>query len=80
MDALAMPWANARLAHLLLVHRMVPVEVSDDQKEEVGTNSYNQLMYTQDVETIKPFSSHIVLVKAGRVCMGECIDITVQAL
>ena len=27
VDALAMPWTNARVAHLLSVHRMVPVEV-----------------------------------------------------
>ena len=29
MDALAMPWANARVAHLLLVCRMTPMEVGD---------------------------------------------------
>ena len=35
MDALVMPWANARVAHLLSVHKMTPVEVGDGQKEEV---------------------------------------------
>ena len=30
MDALAMPWANARAAHLLAVCRMMPMEVGDD--------------------------------------------------
>ena len=35
MDALAMPWANARAAHLLAVRRMVPVEVGNDTEEEV---------------------------------------------
>ena len=29
MDALVMPWANARVAHLLLVHKMMPMEVDD---------------------------------------------------
>ena len=57
MDALAMPWANARVAHLLLVCRMVPMEVGDGQKEEVDMSGYDQLMYTQNVETIEPFSS-----------------------
>ena len=33
MDALAMPQANARVAHLLLVHRMMHVEVGDGQKK-----------------------------------------------
>ena len=29
IDTLAMPWANAGVAHLLLVHRMMTVEVGD---------------------------------------------------
>ena len=27
MDALAMPWANARAAHLLAVHRMMTIGI-----------------------------------------------------
>ena len=80
MDALVMLWANARVVHVLSVCRMVPMEVGDGQKEEVGTNSYNQLMYTQNAETIEPFSSCIVLVKAGRAHTGVHINIMVQAL
>ena len=34
VDALAMPWVNARVAHLLSVHRMKTVEVDDGLKEE----------------------------------------------
>ena len=79
VDVLAMLWVNARVAHLS-VSRMVPVEVGDGQKVEVGTDGYDQLMYTQNAETIEPFSSHVVLVKAGRVHTGECINIMVQAL
>ena len=30
MDALAMPWANARAAHLLAIRRMAPVKVESD--------------------------------------------------
>ena len=51
-DALAMLWANARVAHLLSVHRMTPMEVGDGQDEKVDTNNYDQLMYTQNAETI----------------------------
>ena len=80
MDVLVMLWANARVAHLLSVHRMMPVEVGDGQKEEVGTNGYDQLMYTHNVETIEPSSSHIVPVRAGRAYMGEPINVMVQAL
>ena len=57
MDALAMPRGNARVAHLLLVHRMMPMEVGDGQKEKFDTNNNDQLMYTQNADTIEPFSS-----------------------
>ena len=80
MNALAMPWANARVAHLLLVHRMMPMKVGDGQKEKFDMNDDDQLMYTQNVETIEPFSSHIIPVKTGRVYVGECINVMVQAL
>ena len=80
VDALVMPWANARVAHLLSVCRVVPMKVGDGKKEEVGTNGYDQLMYTQNAETVEPFSSHVVPVKAGRAHTGECINIMVQTL
>ena len=38
MDALAMPRMNARVAHLLLVCRMTPMEVGDDQEEKGDMN------------------------------------------
>ena len=38
MDALAMPWANARAAHLLAVQRMTPMEVEDNQEERYDTD------------------------------------------
>ena len=75
-----MPWANARVAHLLLVHRMMTVEVGDGIMEEPNPDGYDQVMFTQNVETIEPFSSHMVLVKVGRAYTGECINIMVQAL
>ena len=80
MDALAMPRVNARAACLLSVHTMMPMEVGDGQEEKVNTNDYDQLMYTQNVETIEPFSSCRVPVKTGRAYMGEHINVMVQAL
>ena len=47
MDALAMPWANARAAHLLTVWRMTSVEMGNDQEEGYNTNKDSPLMYTQ---------------------------------
>ena len=79
VDSLAMPWVNARVAHLLLVHRMMAVEVGDGLKEELDPDGYSQLMYTQNAETIEPFSC-VVPVKVGRAYTGECINIMVQAL
>ena len=56
------------------------MEAGDGQREELDMNGYDQLMYTQNAETIEPFSSHIVLVRSGRACMGEHINVMVQAL
>ena len=80
INALAMPWANARVAHLLLVHRMMTVEVGDSIKEEPNLDGYDQVMFTQNVETIEPFSSHMVLVKWGRTYTGEHINVIVHTL
>ena len=80
IDALAMPWANARMAHLLLVHRMTAVKVGDGIAEESSSDDYDQVMFTQNVKTIEAFSSHVVLVKAGRAYTGGHINIIVQAL
>ena len=55
-------------------------EVGDGIKEEPNPDSYDQVMFTQNVETIEPFSSHMVPVKPGRAYTGECINIKVQAL
>ena len=80
IDALAMPGANARIAHLLSAYRMMTVEVGYSIMEEPNPDSYDQVMFTQNVETIEPFSSHVVPVKVGRVYTGEHINIMVQAL
>ena len=66
MDALVMPWANARAAHLLALCRMMPMEVGDDQEEKFDTNDGDPLMNTQKGETLEPFSSDIIPVKMGR--------------
>ena len=58
MDALTMSWVNTRAAHLLSVHRMMPIEVGNGQKEKFDTNYDDQLMYIQNAETILfPYST-----------------------
>ena len=54
MDTLAMPWANARVAHLLAVHRMTTVGIGNGLEEKLDANDYDSLMYTQKMETIAP--------------------------
>ena len=56
------------------------MEVGDGPMEEPNPDGYDQVMFTQNVETIEPFSSHVVPVKAERAYTGECINIMVQAL
>ena len=80
MDVLAMPWANARAAHLLAVRRMTPVEVGNDQEEEYNTDKDSLLMYTQKAETLEPFSSHVIPINTTKAYLGEHINIIVQAL
>ena len=80
MDALAMPWANARAAHLLAVQRMTPIEVGDSQEGRYDIDNDNPLMYTQKAETLEPFSSHVIPMKTVKVYLGECINVMAQAL
>ena len=56
------------------------MEVGDGIAEESNSDGYDQVMFTQNVETIEAFSSHDVPVKAGRAYTGEHINIMVQAL
>ena len=75
-----MPWANARVAHLLLACRMTAVKVGDGTAEECGTDDYDQVMFAQNVETIEAFSSHVVLVKVEKAYTRRCINVMAQAL
>ena len=80
MDALIMPWVNAREAHLLAIRRMASVKVGNDCEEEHDTNKDGFVMYTQKVETLEPFSSHVMPVKMIEVYLGEHINVMIQAL
>ena len=80
MDALVMPWANVRAAHLLAVWRMTPMEVGNGQEEGYDTDNDNPLMYTQKAETLEPFSSHVIPIKTVKAYSGEHINVMVQAL
>ena len=80
IDALAMPWANARVAHLLLVCRLVATVVGNRTVESANPNGYNEVAVTRNTETIDAFSSHVIPIKAEKAYTGECINIMIQAL
>ena len=80
MDALAMPWVNARVAHLLAIRRMTQVEVGSDQEKRCKTDQDSPLMYTQKVETLEPFSSHVIPMRMKEAYLGEHLNVMVQAL
>ena len=50
---LVTPWANASVAHLLSVHRMTTIKVGDCAAEECSPDDYDQVIFTQIVETIE---------------------------
>ena len=80
IDTLATPWANARAAHLLAVRRMAPVKDGNDHEEGYSTNQDGFVMHTQKVETLEPFSSHVIPVKMTEAHLGERLNVMVQAL
>ena len=80
IDALAMPWVNARVAHLLLVCRMAAIKVGDESVEKPSSDDYDKVVFTWNVETMEVFSSHMVKVRAERAHTRGCINIMTQAL
>ena len=80
IDALAMPWVNARMAHLLVVHRMTAVMVGDRFMVDPSSDDYDEVVFTQNVETIEAFSSCVVQVRMERVHTGGHISVMTQAL
>ena len=80
IDAMEMPWANARVAHLLAVHRMTANTVGDEFMVEHSSEDYDEVVFTQNVETIEAFSSHVVQVRVERAQTGGHINVMTQAL
>ena len=80
MDALAMPWANARVAHLLSMHRATATVLEDQTSARANPNGYNEAVFTRNAETTEAFSSQVISVKAEKAYTGKCINIMTQAL
>ena len=80
IDALAMPWMNARVAHLLSMCRALATVVDDQTSESANPNGYNEVVFMRNMETIEAFSSHVISVKVEKAYTGEHINIMTQAL
>ena len=79
-DALAMPWANARVAHLLSVHRAMATVVDDQTLESANPSGYDEVVFMINMETIEAFSSWVISVNTKKAYMGEYINVMIQAL
>ena len=60
IDSLVTPWANARVAHLLSMHRPVATVVDDQTSESANPNGYDEMVFMRNTETVEAFSSHVI--------------------
>ena len=80
IDALAMPWANTRVVHLLSVCRAMTMMVDDETAETASSNGYDEVVFMRNMETIDAFSSHVLPAKVEKAYTGEHINVMIQAL
>ena len=80
IDALAMPWANTRVVHLLSMHGASATVLEDQTSESAYPNGYNEVVFMRNAETIEAFSSQVISIKVEKAYTGECINIITQAL
>ena len=80
IDALAMPWANARVAHLLSMCRATATVLEDHASKSAYPDGYDEVVFTRNAETIEAFSSQVISIKAEKAYTGECINIMPQVL
>ena len=80
IDALAMPWVNARVVHLLSVCRAAATLLEDQTLEGANPNGYDEVVFMRNAETIEAFSSQVISLKVEKAYTGECIKVMTQAL
>ena len=66
IDTLAMPWANARVVHLLSVQRATATVEDSQTVENSGPSQYNEVFITKNAETIDALSFHVIPMKIER--------------
>ena len=75
-----MPWANARVAHLLSMYREIATVLEDQTLESANLNGYDEVVFMRNVEVIEAFSSWVISTKAEKADRGECIDVMTHVL
>ena len=68
-----MPWANARVAHLLSVQRAAATMVEDQTTGDSSPDEYDEVVITKNMETVDAFSSCVVPMKAEKANMGNAL-------
>ena len=69
IDAFVMPWENARVAHLLSVHRMAAINLGDEIMEEPSSDDYDEVVYHPEC---RDYRSLLLLHSAGESGEGPC--------
>ena len=80
IDALATPWANARVAHLLSMHRAMATLLEDQTSEGANPNGYDEVVFMRNTETIEAFSYWVISIKVEKAYTGEHINVMTQVL
>ena len=81
IDALATPWANARVPHLLSVYKgLQPQWKTTKPWKSPAQMSMMKVVITKYMETVDAFSSCVIPMKAEKAYVGECINVMTQAL
>ena len=71
---------ECKAAHHLAIRRMAPIKVESDCDRGCITRQDGFMMCTQKVETLQPFSSHVVPIRMTETHAGEHMNMMVQAL
>ena len=80
INTLSIPWANARVAHLLSVHRMRAIRAGNEFMEEASPDDYDEMVFTWNVESLEAFSSCAVQVRVERAHTGGHFNVMTRAL
>ena len=80
IDGLVMPWANARVAHLLSMCRVAATVVDDQTSESADPMGYDEVVFVRNTVTTEAFTYHVLSMKVEKAYTGECINIMSQVL